>query len=109
MYCAHGGSCYPADGVQLTNCRVGALCKECSDKDTRFYDVDIIRSKFSVADLKTYDLANRLEQLCADPCAWAGAYSYFHKPRSVCAQNVRAALEGDANAINTLGRVCMSK
>jgi hypothetical protein len=104
LYCVHGGNCYPADAIKLTNCKTGAQCKECPSDQYDFYGMDLIRSKIPPELLRKNDLEDRLEDLgLCNPCAAGAADAYLNRPQSKCAQTVRSALEGDPDAAKALG------
>jgi hypothetical protein len=111
VFCSHGGYCYPThilenernvEALRLTNCKIGAR-DSFDDPDDIFYAVDVIRSAISPERLKIDDVDNRLLQigLCS-ACAGNAAYLYVTRPISKCAQIVRAALEGNPDAVATL-------
>ena len=102
VVCSHGGYCYPANAIKLTNCVVGAK-SDYNDDEATFFPVDVIRSKVPKALLRYDDLDNRLLEmgLCS-ACAGNAATLYLEKPHSQCAQVVRRALEGDPDAAKAL-------
>lgn len=96
-FCSHGGYCYPAEALRLTNCKVGAHY-ETYDNET-IYDVDVIRSAVSPRRLKIDDVDNRMLELgLCSACAGNAAYFYVNRPASKCARIVREALENNPNA-----------
>lgn len=110
-FCSHGGYCYPThvfvdgrkvEALRLTNCKVGKM-DDYDDPDDFFYSVDVLRSKVSPRDLRIDDVDNRLLEmgLCS-ACAGNAAHYYVDLPRSKCARLVKAALEGNPAALNTL-------
>ncbi len=101
-FCSHGGYCYPADALKLTNCKIGAR-DAIDDPDEVFYGVEVVRSKVSKKLLRYDDLDNRLLEmgLCS-ACASNAANQYLTKPRSRCARTVKAALEGNPIALKEL-------
>lgn len=103
IFCSHGGYCYPAKAMRLTNCKVGkAEPTDNSDADI-YYDVDIIRSKWSPADLRLEDLTNKLIEMgLCNACAQNVAHLYFAKPSSKCALLTKKAVEGDQVALSKL-------
>lgn len=101
-FCSHGGYCYPANGLKLLNCKVGAK-DDYDDPDEVLYSVDVIRSKVPAAQLRYDDLDNRLLSmgLCS-ACASNAADTYIKRPTSACGRTVRAALEGNPGATKAL-------
>jgi len=102
VFCSHGGYCYPANALKLTNCKIGAR-DAYNDPDDVFYSVDVLRSKVSKKLLRYDDLDNWLLAmgLCS-ACASNAANQYLTKPRSRCAQTVKEALEGNPASLKTL-------
>ena len=101
-FCSHGGYCYPAAGLKLLNCKIGAK-DDYDDPDETFYSVDVIRSKVPAAQLRYEDLDNRLLSmgLCS-ACASIAADTYLKRPASACGRTVRSALEGNPGATKAL-------
>lgn len=108
VFCSHGGYCYPADGLKLLNCRIGAK-DDHNDPDDTFYSVDVIRSKVPRGALRYDDLDNRLLEIgMCNACASNAADTYLKHPASRCGMTVKAALEGNPVATKALtdGNVC---
>lgn len=112
-FCSHGGNCYPThvtvggrkvEALRLTNCKIGNPSPSpYDDPDEISYDVDVIRSKNSPAELQYDDLDNRLLEmgLCS-ACASNVASLYLKNPNSRCGQLTRKALEGNPVALEKL-------
>jgi hypothetical protein len=102
VFCSHGGYCYPADGVRLLNCKVGAK-DNFDDPDDIYYRLDVIRSKVSASTLRYDDLDNRLVEIgMCSACASNAATEYLKHPSSRCARTVKLALEGNSVATKAL-------
>lgn len=107
-FCSHGGYCYPAAGLKLLNCKVGAK-GDFDDPDDVFYEVDVIRSKVPPALLRYDDLDNKLLSMgMCSACASNAADTYLKRPNSPCGRTVRSALEGSPVATKALtdGNAC---
>ena len=95
MFCSHGGYCYPANGLKLTNCKVGAKDPH-NDPDEVSYGLDVIRSKNSSASLRYDDLDNQLLEMgMCSACASNAADTYIKRPGSPCGKTIKRALEGN--------------
>jgi hypothetical protein len=105
-YCSHGGYCYPADSLELTNCEIGPPGSYGDDDDAYSYRaVQPIRSKIPPATLRIYDLENSFLTLgLCSACAAQAADAYINKPRSKCARIAKSALEGDPKAIELINQ-----
>ncbi|GJE48825.1 hypothetical protein GOFOIKOB_1859 [Methylobacterium tardum] len=111
VFCSHGGYCYPThvtikgekvEALRLTNCKIGSKSDYQDDEDT-FYPVDIIREKFTPAQLRRYDTEDTLSQmgLCS-ACVGDVAGQYLSKPESRCGRLVKSAFEGNPKAKDAL-------
>lgn len=109
-FCAHGGSCCPThvtlngkkvEALKLLNCTIGSVAWE--DEDTISRSVNVDRENNSAADLRRYDLENKLLEmgLCT-ACADNVATYFMTKPDSHCARLARKALQGNTNAVQQL-------
>ena len=107
VLCSHGGYCYPTyvtikgekvEALRLTNCKVGLKSDYQDDEDT-YYPVDIIREKFTPAQLRRYDTEDTLSRigLCS-ACVGEVASQYLDKPASQCGRLVKSAFEGNPRA-----------
>lgn len=102
-FCSHGGGCYPAEALRLTNCRVDKSKPNYEDGDERTYGLILIRSKVPPAVLRQNDVELKLLDLgMCNACADNAAAFYVKMPASRCAKLVRRALEGDPTAIENL-------
>jgi hypothetical protein len=102
VFCSHGGYCYPADGLRLLNCKVGAK-DNYDDPDDTYYSVDVIRSKVPATTLRYDDLDNRLLQMgMCSACASNAANEYLRHPGSRCGRTVKSAIEGNPVATKAL-------
>ncbi len=109
-FCQHGGYCYTEtitiDGKQvkslkLTNCRIDKVVSE--DADTQFWSLDVVRSAVSKNELRYSDISGKLGDLglCV-ACADNAADVYIKQPDSPCGQTVKAAFEGNPEAVTKL-------
>jgi hypothetical protein len=55
--CSHGGGCYPAEALRLTNCRVDKSKPSYEDGEERSYSLDVIRSKVPPSVLRQNDVS----------------------------------------------------
>ena len=95
VFCSHGGYCYPADGLKLLNCKIGAK-DSYNDPDEVSYGLDVIRSKNSSASLRYDDLDNQLLEMgMCSACASNAADTYIKRPGSPCGKTIKRALEGN--------------
>jgi hypothetical protein len=102
-FCSHGGGCYPADALRLTNCSIDKSKPRFSDETELSYGLDVIRSKVPAAVLRQNDLELKLLDLgMCNACADNAAAFYVKMPASRCAALVRQALEGDPSAAKKL-------
>lgn len=100
--CSHGGGCYPAKALRLTNCRVDKG-KSDFDGDELYYGLDVIRSKVPPTVLRQSDIELKLLALgMCNACADNAAAFYVKMPASRCAKLVQQVLEGDPTAIEKL-------
>jgi hypothetical protein len=101
--CSHGGGCYPADALRLTNCIVDTSKPAYEDGDERSYGLILIRSKVPPTVLRQNDVELKLLELgMCNACADNAAAFYVKMPASRCANLVRPGLEGDPAAIEQL-------
>lgn len=101
--CSHGGGCYPAKVLRLTNCRVDKSKSDFDDGDELYYGLDVIRSKVPPTVLRQNDVELKLLDLgMCNACADNAAAFYVKMPASRYAKLVRQALEGDPTAIEKL-------
>jgi hypothetical protein len=101
-FCSHGGGCYPAEALRLTNCSID---KSKSDDfgDERSYGLTVIRSKVPANVLRQNDIELKLLALnMCSACADNAAAFYVKMPNSRCAQLVGQALKGNRVAIAKL-------
>jgi hypothetical protein len=61
--CSHGGGCYPAEALRLTNCRVNKSKSDFEDGDEVSYGLDVIRSKVPPTILRQNDVELKLLDL----------------------------------------------
>lgn len=103
-FCSHGGGCYPAEALRLTNCTIDKSTPQYPDDTEDFYyGLDPIRSMFPPDVLRQYDVGFKLRDLgMCSACADDAAFFYVKKPASRCATQVRQALEGAQTAIEKL-------
>jgi hypothetical protein len=101
--CSHGGGCYPAEALRLTNCKVNKS-KPYDYGDEVDYELILIRSKVPADVLRQNDVELKLLDLgMCNACADNAAAFYVKMPNSRCAMLVRKALvEGDPTAIEKL-------
>jgi len=100
--CQHGGGCYPAEALRLTNCIVQSKSSSELDDDV-FYGLDVIRSKVPPDALRQNDVEEKLLDLgMCRACASNAAAVYVRMPASRCAKLVQQALEGDPTAIENV-------
>ncbi len=101
--CSHGGGCYPAEALNLTNCTVNKSKPNFEDAYEVSYSLDVIRSKVPPAILRQNDVELKLLELgMCNVCADNAAAFYVKMPASRCAKLVLQALEGDPAAIAEL-------
>jgi hypothetical protein len=101
--CSHGGGCYLADALQLTNCRINKTKPQYVDESEISYGLDLIRSKMPAEILRQNDVELKLLDLgMCNACADNAAAFYVKMPNSRCATLVRQGLEGNPTAIKTL-------
>lgn len=101
--CSHGGGCYPAEALRLTNCMVAKSKPAYEDGDERSYGLILIRSKVPPTVLRQNDVELKLLDLgMCNACADNAAAFYVKMPASRCANLVRRGLEGDPPAIKQL-------
>jgi hypothetical protein len=101
--CSHGGGCYPAEALRLTNCTINKSKPQFVDKEEVSYGLDLDRSKVPPAVLRQNDVELKLLDLgMCNACADNAAAFYVKMPASRCATLVRQALEGDPTAVKTL-------
>jgi hypothetical protein len=101
--CSHGGGCYPAEALRLTNCIVDKSKPTYEDGDERSYGLTLIRSKVPPTVLRQNDVELKLLDLgMCNACADNAAAFYIKMPASRCANLVRRGLEGDPAAIEQL-------
>lgn len=101
-FCSHGGGCYPAEALRLTNCTIDKS-KSFEDDDETSYGLDLIRSKVPPDKLRQNDVELRLLDLgLCNACADNAAAFYVKMPASRCAKLVLGALEGNPVAIANL-------
>jgi len=101
--CSHGGGCYPAEALSLTNCEVNKSQPAFEDTEEISYSLDLIRSKVPPATLRQNDVELKLLDLgMCNGCAANAAWLYVKKPNSHCAKLVLQALEGNPTAIEKL-------
>lgn len=94
--CSHGGGCYPADALHLTNCVVDKSKPSYEDEVEISYSLKLIRSKVPSNILRQNDVELKLLDLgMCNACADNAAAFYVKMPASRCAQLVRQALEGN--------------
>jgi hypothetical protein len=102
-FCSHGGGCYPAEALQLTNCKIDKRKPSYEDEEEISYSLDVIRSKVSPQVLRQNDVELKLLDLgICNACADNAAAFYVKMPASRCANLVRQALEGDPTAVEKL-------
>lgn len=102
-FCSHGGGCYPAEALRLTNCTVDKSKPQFIDEAEISYGLDLTRSKVPPDVLRQHDVELKLLDLgmCNARADNAAAF-YVKMPASRCAALVRRALEGDPTAVNKL-------
>jgi hypothetical protein len=101
--CSHGGGCYPAEALRLTNCMVDKSKPSYGDGEELSYSLDVIRSKVPPSVLRQNDVELKLLDLgMCNACADNAAAFYVKMPASRCAKLVRQVLEGDPTAIKKL-------
>jgi hypothetical protein len=101
--CSHGGGCYPADALRLTNCSINKSKPQYVDDNEVSYSLELIRSKVSPAKLRQNDVELKLLDIgMCSACADNAAAFYVKMPNSRCATLVRQALEGEPTAIAKL-------
>lgn len=100
-YCVHGGLCYPANVLKLSNCQAGAEISD--DSDEVIFQLSLLRTKVSADELRYHDVNNRLYDmgLCR-ACAAVATKQYIENPQSKCGRTVRLALEGNPVAQKAL-------
>jgi len=102
-FCSHGGGCYPAEALHLTNCTIDKSKPQSVDETEVSYGLDLIRSKVPLEVLRQHDVELRLLDLgMCNACADNAAAFYVKMPASRCATLVRQALEGNPIAVNKL-------
>ena len=102
-FCSHGGGCYPAEVLQLTNCKIDKKKPSYEDAEEISYSLDVIRSKVSPQNLRQNDVELKLLDIgMCNACADNAAAFYVKMPASRCAKLVRQALEGDPAAVKKL-------
>jgi hypothetical protein len=102
-YCSHGGGCYPAEALRLTNSYVDKSKVSWEDDDEKSYGLVLIRSKVPPAQLRQNDVELKLLEIgMCNACAGNAAAIYVKAPESRCAKLVRKALEGDPAAVARL-------
>ena len=100
---SHGGGCYPADALRLTNCRIDKSKPDFDDGDELYFSLELIRSKVPPGVLRQNDVELKLLDLgLCNACADNAAAFYVKMPNSRCARLVRGALEGNPIALKTL-------
>jgi hypothetical protein len=100
--CSHGGGCYPAEALRLTNCTINKSKPDVFGDEVS-YGLDVTRSKVPPAVLRQNDVELKLLALgMCNACADNAAAFYVKMPASRCATLVRQALEGDPIAIEKL-------
>jgi len=101
-FCSHGGGCYPADALRLTNCVIDKRRPE-EFGDEISYSLELLRSKVPAQVRRQHDVELRLLDLgMCNACADNAAAFYVKMPASRCADLVRRGLEGDPKAIDQL-------
>jgi hypothetical protein len=101
-FCSHGGGCYPATALRLTNCKVNKG-KPDDDGEEIYYGLTLIRSRVPPAALRQNDVELKLLEMgMCNSCADNAAAFYVKRPRSRCASLVRQALEGSPSAMAKL-------
>jgi hypothetical protein len=101
--CSHGGGCYPAGALRLTNCTINKSKPQSVDEEEVSYGLDLDRSKVPAAVLRQNDVELKLLDFgMCNACADNAAAFYVKMPASRCATLVRQALEGNPTAVNTL-------
>jgi len=102
--CSHGGGCYPAGAIKLTNCKVDRTAPAWEDDETVSYGLTLLRSKVDPARLRENDLELQLIGfgMCS-ACANNAAVLYMQQPRSKCGKLIKRALEGNPDAKDMLG------
>jgi hypothetical protein len=101
--CSHGGGCYPAEALHLTNCRVDKRKPSYEDNEELTYSLNVIRSKVPRNILRQNDVELKLLDLgMCNACADNAAAFYVKMPASRCAKLVRQVLEGNPTAIERL-------
>lgn len=97
-FCSHGGYCYPAESLRLTNCAIDKT-RHSENDGIIFYELVVTRSKVPAPMLKYDDLDNRLLRmgLCS-ACADNATSHYINQPNSPCGQLVKGALAGNPTA-----------
>ncbi len=102
-FCSHGGGCYPAEALHLTNCKVDKSKPSYEDNEELSYSLKVIRSKVPPNILRQNDVELKLLDLgMCNACADNAAAFYVKMPASRCAELVRRALEGNPIAIKKL-------
>ena len=62
-FCSHGGGCYPAVALRLTNCRVDKSKPSYEDNQEFSYSLNVIRSKVPPTILRQNDVELKLLEL----------------------------------------------
>lgn len=102
-FCSHGGGCYPAEALHLTNCSVDKSKPSYEDDEEFYYSLNLLRSKVPPKVLRQNDVELKLLELgMCNRCAGDAAAFYVKVPASRCADLVRRALEGNPVAIKKL-------
>ena len=102
-FCSHGGGCYPATALRLTNCTIDKSKPQFVDDTETSYGLDLIRSKIPPDALRQNDVELKLLDLgMCNACADNAAAFYVKMPASRCAKLVRQALEGNPTAVSNL-------
>jgi hypothetical protein len=102
-FCSHGGGCYSAEALRLTNCKVDKSKPSFEDNEEVSYSLKVIRSKVPPNILRQNDVELKLLELgMCNACADNAAAFYVKMPASRCAQLVQQALEGNSVAIKKL-------
>lgn len=109
-FCQHGGFCYPETitinnktekSLKLTNCTINK--KESEDENTEYWSLNVIRKNIDPEKLRFADVENQLNNIgMCNSCADNATQYYIHKPDSKCGKIVKAALEGNPDAIKEL-------
>jgi hypothetical protein len=102
-FCSHGGGCYPAEALRLTNCTINKTKPQFADETEISYGLDLIRSKIPPEVLRQNDVELKLLDIgMCNACADNAAAFYVKMPASRCAALVRQALEGNPTAVDKL-------